>query len=66
MDILLLYMAEEGGRGVQADLKCENVCHVHNFISATPLHIARAHNLLSSGPGCMQKEDMFAREKGSL
>ncbi len=35
MDILLLYMAGEGG--VQPDLKRENVRHVCNFISATPL-----------------------------
>ncbi len=50
MDILLLYMAGEGGwgggggggeGGVQPDLKRENVHHVRNFISTTPL--AQAH-----------------------
>ncbi len=32
-------MAGEGGRGVQPDLKRENVRHVRNFISATPLNL---------------------------
>ncbi len=35
--ILLLYMAGGEGRGGLPDLKHENICHVCNFISATPL-----------------------------
>ncbi len=39
MVILLPYMAGGGGRGGGLpDLKRENVRHVRNFISATPLH----------------------------
>ncbi len=38
MDILLLYMAGEGGRGgVGLTLNTKMYVNVHNFISATPL-----------------------------
>ncbi len=44
MVILLLHMAGGGGRGGPPDLKRENVRHVRNFISATPLSV----NLLTT------------------